>query len=164
MRQRKPGALSGSEYSAPRYFVAVQRDITAFRRRLADAEEGARTDALTGLANRRAYDARLAAMLTQPDLVLGLLAMDIDRFKQVNDSYGHGTGDAVLIEVSRRMSSVAAMTPGALNVTISIGVASATSPMATADLLSRAADRALYRAKTGGRNRVEVAVGDGEAA
>ncbi|WP_310569669.1 diguanylate cyclase [Gemmatimonas sp.] len=197
------------EYGAPRYFVAVQRDITAFRRRLADAEEGARTDALTGLANRRAYDARLSAMLAQPDLVLGLLAMDIDRFKQVNDTYGHGAGDAVLIEVSRRMSRIAAATPGALlartggeefsllvpctdakqsigelaeavrasvaagpiaidsgalNVTISIGVASTTSPMATAEMLSRAADRALYRAKTGGRNRVEVTVGDGGAA
>ncbi|HYW32576.1 MAG TPA: diguanylate cyclase [Gemmatimonas sp.] len=185
-----------------RYFVAVQRDITAFRRRLADAEEGARTDALTGLANRRAYDARLAAMLAQPDLVLGLLAMDVDRFKQVNDTYGHGAGDSILVEVSRRMSSIAASTPGALlartggeefsllvpcneqvgsiailaealrasvaaspiaidatalDVTISIGAASAATPTVSAEMLNRAADRALYRAKAGGRNRVELA-------
>ncbi|QJR37881.1 GGDEF domain-containing protein [Gemmatimonas groenlandica] len=190
---------------APRYFVAVQRDITAFRRRLAEAEEGARTDALTGLANRRAYDARLSAMLAQPDLVLGLLAMDIDRFKSVNDTYGHGAGDAVLVEVSRRMASIAASTPGALlartggeefsmlmpvtsadsaaaigeriratvaaqpividtgelDITISVGAATADPSMLAADRLSHAADRALYRAKEGGRDRVELAgVGD----
>ncbi len=186
---------------APRYFVAVQRDVTAFRRQLADAEAGARTDALTGLANRRAYDARLAAMLAQPDLVLGMLAMDIDRFKRVNDTYGHGAGDAVLVEVGRRMASVAASTVGALlartggeefsmlmpvpdagaiaavsermrstvanqpiaidggllDITISVGAASALSSMLAANRVSHAADRALYRAKAGGRDRVELA-------
>jgi len=100
------------EHGAPKNFVAVQGDITAFRRRLAEAEVGARTDALTGLANRRAYDARRAAALAQPDIVLGLLAIDIDHFKSVNDTHGHGAGDAVLMEVSRRMASVAATTPG----------------------------------------------------
>ena len=190
---------------APRFFVAVQRDITAFRRRLADAEAGARTDALTGLANRRAYDARLSAMLAQPDLVLGLLTMDIDRFKSVNDTYGHGAGDSVLVEVSRRMASIAASTAGALlartggeefsmlvpvesvgamaaigerlratvasrpiaidagalDITISVGVATADPPALAADRLSHAADRALYRAKEAGRDRVELAgVGD----
>jgi diguanylate cyclase (GGDEF)-like protein/PAS domain S-box-containing protein len=186
---------------APRYFVAVQRDITAFRRRLADAEEGARTDALTGLANRRAYDARLSAMLAEPGLVLGLLAMDIDRFKSVNDTYGHGAGDAVLVEVGRRMASIAASTEGALlartggeefsmlmpvasasdtaavgermrshvaaqpiaidsrtlDITISVGVATASPSGLTAERLGHAADRALYRAKVGGRDRVEMA-------
>jgi len=190
------------ERGAPKYFVAVQRDITAFRRRLAEAEAGARTDALTGLANRRAYDVRLAATLAQPHIVLGLLAIDIDHFKRVNDTHGHGAGDAVLVEVSRRMAAVAAAMPGALlartggeefslivpvsgaegataaiaesmrvavaatpidtgsaplAVTISVGAATTRCPEINGVRLSVAADRALYRAKNAGRNRVELA-------
>jgi len=190
------------ERGAAKYFVAVQRDITAFRRRLAEAEAGARTDALTGLANRRAYDARLAAALAQPDIVLCLLAIDIDHFKSVNDTHGHVAGDAVLVEVSRRMSAVAAAIPGALlartggeefsllvpvsraagataaiaesvraavaatpigtetaplAVTVSVGAATTHSPQINGVRSSVAADRALYRAKNAGRNRVELA-------
>ncbi|MBC7842041.1 MAG: diguanylate cyclase [Gemmatimonadaceae bacterium] len=186
----------------PQYFVAVQRDVTAFRRRLADAEHGAATDGLTGLPNRRAYDARLASMLAEPGKTVGLLAIDIDRFKSVNDSHGHGAGDSVLVEVARRMSDIARATPNALlartggeefsmlvqgvgtehemealgesmrvaiaadpistaaitlDVTISVGAVMARPPDIKSDRLAIVADRALYRAKETGRNRVVLA-------
>lgn len=59
------------------------------------------TDALTGLPNRRAFDERLREALAsarrqQRPLVLALL--DFDRFKSINDRYGHELGDAVLVE------------------------------------------------------------------
>jgi diguanylate cyclase len=59
----------------------------------------AHTDVLTGLMNRRAFDAeleRLATQLRRRGTPFGLLILDIDYFKQINDSYGHDGGDAVL--------------------------------------------------------------------
>lgn len=59
----------------------------------------AHTDALTGLLNRRAFDAeldRMAAQWQRKGTPFGLLVLDIDFFKQINDRYGHAAGDAVL--------------------------------------------------------------------
>jgi diguanylate cyclase len=90
------------------------------KQRLADAESSlqgksaelrsymteARTDALTGLPNRRAWDdelgRRLAAFRRQGTPVAVLL-VDVDRFKQVNDRYGHNGGDAVLQAVANSL-------------------------------------------------------------
>jgi diguanylate cyclase (GGDEF)-like protein/PAS domain S-box-containing protein len=98
----------------PQFYVAVQRDATTFRRLLDEAERLARTDALTGLANRRFFDAHLASVLADArgNGRVGLITLDIDRFKSVNDTYGHAAGDAVLREVSRRMRESAI--PGSL--------------------------------------------------
>lgn len=68
----------------------------------------ASTDALTGLANRRTFDTfltdQIAGRLRNPRATkLGLLLFDLDHFKAVNDTYGHGVGDEVLQEVGRRM-------------------------------------------------------------
>jgi len=66
----------------------------------------ARTDALTGLGSRRSFDERLsqlaaAARLDGPPV--GLLMIDLDDFKRLNDTHGHPVGDAVLAEVGRRL-------------------------------------------------------------
>lgn len=62
------------------------------------------TDELTGLANRREAMRRLAAdwaASVRRDLPLSCIAVDIDRFKTVNDTYGHAAGDAVLRDIAR---------------------------------------------------------------
>jgi diguanylate cyclase (GGDEF)-like protein/PAS domain S-box-containing protein len=89
----------------PRFYVAVQRDATTFRRLLDDAEHRAGTDELTGLINRRVFDAQLALLLADPGTGdrVGLIAVDLDRFKAVNDTHGHAAGDDVLREVARRL-------------------------------------------------------------
>ena len=64
------------------------------------AEEQALTDTLTGLRNRRALEVRMAELLGQGQ-PFGLMHMDLDYFKQVNDTLGHAAGDHVLCEVAR---------------------------------------------------------------
>jgi diguanylate cyclase (GGDEF)-like protein len=85
----------------------VQRDVTAQLDRVELLERRARTDPLTGLGNRRLLllelGANAAARQSKP---LGVLMIDIDRFKAVNDSHGHAVGDEVLAEVARRIASV----------------------------------------------------------
>ncbi len=66
----------------------------------------ARTDGLTGLANRRAFDQQLDEQFrdfAQSKRVFSLALLDIDHFKKINDTYGHPAGDAVLKEVSSRL-------------------------------------------------------------
>ena len=65
----------------------------------AAAEAQALTDALTGLANRRAMDQELGRALADPMDDFALLHIDLDLFKQVNDTFGHAAGDRVLERV-----------------------------------------------------------------
>jgi diguanylate cyclase (GGDEF)-like protein len=67
-----------------------------------DAEARASTDALTGLPNRRYFDefCGLLARRRRADDAVGVLMIDIDRFKTLNDTYGHATGDEVLRAVA----------------------------------------------------------------
>jgi two-component system cell cycle response regulator len=78
------------------------------RGRLADNMHTlAETDVLTSVPNRRAFERRLrqaATDCTQMQVPVGLLVIDIDKFKIVNDGYGHPFGDRVLIEVTRRLA------------------------------------------------------------
>ena len=68
----------------------------------------ANRDPLTGLNNRRAFDTALATVFaeTAPNVSVGLVALDLDHFKQVNDSLGHDVGDLLLQEVGRRLQKV----------------------------------------------------------
>ncbi len=78
---------------------ASTRQIEVLRAELDDAKREAQTDALTSLANRRAFDDRLrnmAAEATTSGQPMALVMLDIDHFKKVNDSFGHPVGDAVL--------------------------------------------------------------------
>ncbi|SOC21490.1 diguanylate cyclase (GGDEF)-like protein [Rhodobacter sp. JA431] len=80
-------------------FVCSLADITEQKRIEAELDHLAMHDALTGLPNRRALDAALARV--SPPAALAIL--DLDRFKDVNDSYGHLAGDDLLRKVSYRL-------------------------------------------------------------
>lgn len=86
--------------------LLVSRDLTA-RKRVEDLlAERALRDPLTGLANRVLLTDRLDQALMRLERSPGALAvlfLDLDHFKVVNDSLGHSAGDALLIEVSRRL-------------------------------------------------------------
>ncbi len=67
-------------------------------------------DALTGLLNRRTIDEKIANLdKSRSGKNVGVMMMDIDHFKHINDTYGHQAGDAVLKEIASRISSVAAV-------------------------------------------------------
>jgi diguanylate cyclase len=73
--------------------------ISRLRTELIEARQDATTDGLTGLRNRRAFDARLRRAIRSAraeSAPLSLLLLDIDHFKHFNDNYGHRTGDLVL--------------------------------------------------------------------
>ncbi|MBO1752782.1 EAL domain-containing protein [Actinotalea sp. BY-33] len=75
-------------------------------RSAARLHEAATHDALTGLPNRRVFYRRAGALLAERRVSGGGVAvalLDLDRFKHVNDSYGHGAGDALLVELARRL-------------------------------------------------------------
>lgn len=80
----------------------VAFDVTGTRK----AEVEASTDYLTGVANRRAMEARVqheASRSTRYGTVASVIALDIDRFKDVNDAFGHARGDEVLKELVGRL-------------------------------------------------------------
>jgi diguanylate cyclase (GGDEF)-like protein len=93
-------------------YSAVLKAMSATReqRRLTDRfERLARFDAMTGLENRGAFQDRLEEELAAVKADGGQLAVlwvDLDRFKEINDSLGHPTGDGVLCTVARQLSSI----------------------------------------------------------
>ncbi len=164
------------------------------------AEAAATTDVLTGLPNRRYFEeyVELLGKGRRADDAIGILMVDVDRFKQVNDRHGHATGDVVLRAVARTIAGavrdvdvparyggeefvVLLRNPsravalevgerirgaveqidlrgvGVEKVTVSIGATVGDGGAERVVDLVEAADRALYRAKRFGRNRVEAA-------
>ena len=183
--------------------LALQAAQAVVRTRLYEQSERlATTDGLTGLLNRRTFNAQLLGRLREAQRYnrpLSLLLLDIDHFKKVNDTHGHPAGDAVLRGVAQvaqtqaretdivaryggeemvlilpetdargahaiaerlRKAVEAAAHPterGSLRVTVSIGVSTWPGGGDGAEGLVESADKALYRAKQAGRNRVFAA-------
>ena len=129
-------------------------------------------DALTALPNRLQFHERLQAALQQqrrPGDGIALLCLDLDHFKQVNDTLGHPAGDLLLKEVAgrlrecvrdgdmvARLGSDEFAVPYELGedravIGASVGIAVVTADLCSADLLTRSADLALYQAKANGR-------------
>lgn len=210
VNRRKDGTLYDEELTitpicidgeAITHFIAVKQDISARKEVELELRRLAATDTLTGLANRRHFLDQMALALARcqrHDTPIALLMLDLDFFKQVNDQYGHATGDEVLRHVAgimaaslRRIDLLGrlggeefaillpdtdvegatefaerlrqetathpASTPtGEIRITISIGVTPFLADDAHVDTILARADRALYRAKGNGRNRVEV--------
>jgi diguanylate cyclase (GGDEF)-like protein/PAS domain S-box-containing protein len=81
-------------------------DLSAARRELSDLRDQAMTDTLTGVPNRRHFEMSLASRIAELagyGRSFGLLIADMDRFKVINDTYGHATGDEALRTVARTM-------------------------------------------------------------
>jgi diguanylate cyclase (GGDEF)-like protein/PAS domain S-box-containing protein len=94
---------------APGHFVITQYDVSTAKRYEAELEVRARYDLLTGLANRALLQDRIEAAiaLAGRDAAVWVAALDLDHFKYVNDTLGHGAGDEMLKAVAARLQSVA---------------------------------------------------------
>lgn len=81
--------------------ATAEGELDAKSRQIKDYLAEARTDALTGLANRRAFDQKLQALFTrhrQGGMSFVVALIDLDHFKNVNDQHGHAAGDRVLAD------------------------------------------------------------------
>jgi diguanylate cyclase (GGDEF)-like protein/PAS domain S-box-containing protein len=89
-------------------WLAIMEDITERKRAEAEIVHLARHDVLTGLANRAEFNEKLeeaSKRLKRGGAAITVMMLDLDRFKSVNDMYGHPAGDELLIEVGRRLKS-----------------------------------------------------------
>lgn len=108
-------AIPSMEQDGTMDMIFAGRDISErvqaqqqLEERQRDLDQLARVDSLTGLANRRQFDERLALGLARSlrqHLPIALLYLDIDYFKTINDSLGHAVGDAVLKGFAQRLST-----------------------------------------------------------
>ena len=98
--------LMRSDTGLPERIIGVVLDVTEQKRLQALYERQARTDPLTGLANRRGFESDAADFLQKlagEGSHFGLVLLDLDEFKPINDRFGHAAGDVVLRELATRL-------------------------------------------------------------
>ena len=94
-------------------YVGTDDDVTDRVRATQELERLSQTDPLTGLANRRRINERItaavdAARQASATATPGVILLDVDHFKEINDVYGHHAGDAVLAETAQRIAAALA--------------------------------------------------------
>jgi diguanylate cyclase (GGDEF)-like protein/PAS domain S-box-containing protein len=102
-------AIPGDD-DQPQYLLGVAEDITERKKDQERIAHLAHYDALTDLPNRAAFTKHLGATIEQAaanNQTFAVLCLDLDRFKEINDTYGHLVGDGLLQEVARRLQSAA---------------------------------------------------------
>jgi diguanylate cyclase (GGDEF)-like protein/PAS domain S-box-containing protein len=96
------------EHGETTHFIGVILDVTATKQRTAHLEHEVNHDALTGLANRNLMWDRLEQALhlsQRQKSMIGIVLIDLNNFKNINDSFGHEAGDVVLKVVARRLQA-----------------------------------------------------------
>ena len=99
--------MIGKTQDAERRLADMGAQMESLQGDLAEAQAVAESDPLTGLANRRAFQSRLARAMTQAqaeNYPLSVAFCDIDHFKSINDNHGHDTGDRILKMVADALS------------------------------------------------------------
>jgi diguanylate cyclase (GGDEF)-like protein/PAS domain S-box-containing protein len=98
------------ETGEQRYLLSLAEDITERKEAQARIEHMAHHDALTNLPNRAAFAERLARAIdsaTADGEAFAVLSIDLDRFKEINDTFGHAVGDDLLRELAEQLSALA---------------------------------------------------------
>jgi diguanylate cyclase (GGDEF)-like protein/PAS domain S-box-containing protein len=96
------------EGGGPKYLLNVTQDVTEKKRAEARIERLAHYDSLTDLPNRAAFNSCFASVLeraSKSDESFAVLSVDLDRFKEINDVFGHSAGDRLLRVLAERLSS-----------------------------------------------------------
>ena len=128
-----------------------------------DLEHRASHDSMTGLANRDKFLARLSEVKRKSDSGY-LLVIDADRFKQINDQYGHDTGDRALLAVGQAISGSIRSTDlgariGGEEFAVVLEGASRSDALLTAERLRASVERILLATAAGEKLKITVSIG-----